>query len=291
MLLRVAKLFVCSFQVFAFSDAVYTHHIPSKCKIIGGEIFVTKKQDDLKKIESLSSINYTFTGICQNDHGQWESLTDNKLIDFDNWSLQPPEDTSGERQCLLYDMNNEKLVGLSPTNFPIICKMPNKPVEFFLRGVCPGLQVDTYFVLKSPFVLLGYIYSSIIYDYSRQGWKIISNTNNKTFAFLPYKHYFPPIGHQLWVFNDSNCFDEGGNKTRTLFLHLAVDQPGHFCCNNGACIEPLFVMGPLIVMNRRMKKTAKMLLCHKHTTQRDPLQSFPQLMERKYIKNQILVWK
>ena len=33
----------------------------------------------------------------------------------------------------------------------------------------------------------------------------------------------------------------------------------------------LFVMGPLIVMNRRMKKTAKMLLCHKHTTQRDPL--------------------
>ena len=39
------------------------------------------------------------------------------------------------------------------------------------------------------------------------------------------------------VFNDSNCFDEGGNKTRTLFLHLAVDQPGHFCCNNGACIE------------------------------------------------------
>ena len=209
--------------------------------MIGGEIFVTKKQEDLQKFESFSSVNYIFTGICQNNHGQWESLADNKLIDFDNWSLKPVVYTSGEKQCLLYDMKDEKLVSLNPTNFPITCEMPNKPVEFFLRGVCPGLQVDTYFVLKSPFVFLGYIYSSIIYDYILKGWKIVSNIDNRTVAFLASDHYFPPIGHQLWKFTDANCFDEGGNKTRTLFLHLAVDQPGHFCCNNGACFESSLV--------------------------------------------------
>ena len=102
--------------------------------MIGGEIFVASRQNDVKKVETDI---YFFTGICQNKQGQWESLSDNKLIDFEaDWSIQPPKKTSGERQCLLYDIENEKLVGQNPTNFPVVCEMPHKPVKFFLRGVC-----------------------------------------------------------------------------------------------------------------------------------------------------------
>ena len=75
--------------------------------MIGGEIFVSNKQNDLKKIENEYSVNYTFTGICQNKLGQWASLSDNTLIDFDNWSTQPPEISHGERQCLLYDFEDD----------------------------------------------------------------------------------------------------------------------------------------------------------------------------------------
>ena len=216
----------------------YAAHIPSKCKMIGGEIFVSKAQNDLREIGNENFVNFTFTGICQDELGQWASLSDNKLIDFYNWSTQPPEKSLGERQCLLYDLEDEKLVALSPTNFPLVCTMPNKPVEFYLRGVCPGLKVDTYFVFKTPFVFLGYIYSSIKYDYNSKEWKIVNNISNRTIASLPAEDNYPPIGHQLWQFDDStSCFDEGGNTTRKLFLHMAVEQPGHFCCHDGRCFE------------------------------------------------------
>ena len=221
----------------------YALNIPLKCKMIGGEIFVAQRQKDLEKVETEILIKYFFTGICQNKHGQWESLSNNKLVDFEaDWSIQPPKETSGERQCLLFDLENEKFLGMSPTNFPIVCEMPHKPVEFFFRGVCHGLQVDTYFVFKSPFVFLGYIYSSITYDYNFKKWKIINNISNRTIAVLPSEDNFPPIGHRLWQFDDSsNCFDEGDNKTRKLFLHVAVKQPGHFCCHDGLCFESYLV--------------------------------------------------
>ena len=63
---------------------------------LSGEIFVSKTQNDLKEIGNENFVNYTFTGICQNELGQWASLSDNKPIDFYNWSTQPPEKSLGD---------------------------------------------------------------------------------------------------------------------------------------------------------------------------------------------------
>ena len=232
------------FQVVTFEASFHAISVPLKCNLIGGEIFVTKQQNDLKKLENFinNEIKFynsstVFTGICQNDQGQWESLSDRKIIHFESWNTQPFVGPIGERPCLLYDILKETLLGFNPTLIRPFCEMPEKPVEFFLRGVCPGLQVDTYFVFKSPVLLLGYIYSSIIYEYN-DGWKIISNITNKTIATLPFQYAFPPLGYQLWEFHDSECSDdENPERKKTLFLHLVVDQPGYFCCHNGLCFE------------------------------------------------------
>ena len=49
-----------------------------------------------------------------------------------------------------------------------------------------------------------------------------------------------PLGRQPWHFLDVNCSDPGPNglaATRTLNFHLEVEQPGHFCCDDGACVD------------------------------------------------------
>ena len=45
-------------------------------------------------------------------------------------------------------------------------------------------------------------------------------------------------GNPGWKFLDDKCKDENGTL---LNLHLDVPQPGHFCCNDGECINSNFV--------------------------------------------------
>ena len=44
-----------------------------------------------------------------------------------------------------------------------------------------------------------------------------------------------PIGTQHWYFTDGKCTDPD-EPWRKMNLHLAVQQPGHFCCDDGQCI-------------------------------------------------------
>ena len=45
-----------------------------------------------------------------------------------------------------------------------------------------------------------------------------------------------PVGKNLWTIPADDCSDPGQPQHRPLNLHLAVEQPGQFCCEDGACI-------------------------------------------------------
>ena len=49
-----------------------------------------------------------------------------------------------------------------------------------------------------------------------------------------------PVGVHHWYFLDSACRDENV-PWRSLNLHTSVEQPGHFCCEDGNCIKSGYV--------------------------------------------------
>ena len=106
-----------------------------------------------------------------------------------------------------------------------------------LRGLCKNINsiADVYFILVSPFEFRGYVNSKIIL---RQGnWLIVNTKDNFTVASTNYTRPLElPLGVRKWYFNDTTCKDENEKNYRSMNLHLEVNQPGHFCCNDGSCL-------------------------------------------------------
>ena len=46
-----------------------------------------------------------------------------------------------------------------------------------------------------------------------------------------------PVGKNLWTIPADDCSDPGQPQHRPLNLHLAVEQPGNFCCDDGTCVD------------------------------------------------------
>ena len=92
-----------------------------------------------------------------------------------------------------------------------------------------------YLLIRSQHELLGYIQTRMIYIKSGQTWEIVDTNSNKTLAFTNETSSFP-VGVHRWFFLDGDCTDPDV-PWRKLNLHMAVNQPGHFCCDNGACIR------------------------------------------------------
>ena len=84
-------------------------------------------------------------------------------------------------------------------------------MSFTLHGVCLESQVDKYYVLLDSNELLG-------------------------LAFLEETDEYFPSGTHKWYFVDTACTDPG-QDWRSLNLHLDVEKPGKFCCDDGACIK------------------------------------------------------
>ena len=118
------------------------------------------------------------------------------------------------------------------------CQMEAERKSFVLSGVCLESAVDAMFVMESPTNFLGYIHTSLIFSLDKERWEIVNTTNpSQVLAFMeedPKEEF--PIGVHQWQFLDTNCTDPG-LQTRSLHLHLAVQQPGHFCCDDGLCVD------------------------------------------------------
>ena len=119
--------------------------------------------------------------------------------------------------------------------------------------------LDTYYVLRSEDnilkrELLGYKHTKIQpSDSSGKTWQIVDASNGAVLASTnltfnepklfptgnPYFEHgkFFPLGKRRWIFHQTECKSNPSVPWREMNLHLAVDQPGHFCCGDGTCIS------------------------------------------------------
>ena len=71
--------------------------------------------------------------------------------------------------------------------------------------------------------------------YENGTWEIVDTFTNEVLAYTNGTSHIP-IGMNQWHFPQSKCSDEGKDY-RTLSFHKYVEQPGHYCCNDGTCFN------------------------------------------------------
>ena len=225
-----------SFSMFFHS--LSSDEIVQFCSNIGAEIAVAIDEKILNDMSSVASTPitsfYFFTGYHTNSEGQWVDALNNDPL---SWNLLDGatlyNDKPGKR-CLWHHKDNGTLDGACTDILPI-CKIPSNFKEFYLRGACKGLKVDVYFIMENPFFFRGYIFSNIMYSQEKSRWEVFSTNTEETIAYTNGT-LLPPIGVRKWHFIADKCTDSGQSDLRTLHLHLDVEMPGHFCCEDGTCL-------------------------------------------------------
>ena len=222
-------------------NVVYTNLVNSQeehlrfCKSIGSLVATAKNEEQLENLldTRISSIDHVFLGFI---------FDADALVDINNHSITTNWDSHknytpvGENpSCLVSDGS---LIFGDSCNFALkpICKAKESFTDFQLRGVCLDSGADTRFIFINSTFLLGYLNSEMVFLTNKTQWIIRNSTSNMVLATLNKTSDFP-IGKHRWHFtNGINCTDT--NEThRTLFLHLDVTQPGHFCCDDGTCMD------------------------------------------------------
>ena len=173
-------------------------------------------------------------------NGVWLDVNTRLENQWNQWNVSFQDDSYTD--CALIDLKTGYLIkdNCKVELYPV-CRFSRFPVDFQLRGVCLHSQVDSFFLLKNPTELAGHGKSTIKWFQSEQVWKIINSTTSLAVLTGPQPKFFP-LGDHLWEFTLSSCTDPGeegrdGGRRRTLNLHAALDQPGHFCCGDGSCLS------------------------------------------------------
>ena len=154
---------------------------------------------------------------------------------WSNWRKGQPDNLGGIDDCgvnFLYDGKDKDepcTVDLCP-----VCQVQTQK-KFRLRGVCLHSDVDSFYMLKHDRELLGYRQSKMVWSRQDNRWNIVNLVNEKILAYANSTSAFP-IGTHPWFFTDGNCTDHE-HQSRNMNLHLAKQQPGNFCCDDGLCID------------------------------------------------------
>ena len=166
---------------------------------------------------------------------------------------RPGEPQFGMGKSVIFDFLTHKHLVSDFNLVPTFCDVKEIP-RFRLRGSCEDSGLDTYYILQiegniiKP-LLLGYTSAKIqpTMGSSGQTWQIVDARNgtilastNLTFTYSQtgqVQSEFLPIGQRKWTFHGTNCRTNSSVAWREMNLHLAVVQPGHFCCGDGTCIS------------------------------------------------------
>ena len=151
------------------------------------------------------------------------------------WHKNQP-DNVGDQDCLLISRG---LLADKQCSYKcyFACKI-QLFTSFTLDGVCKESVVDSHYVLQSGGVLKGYLKTEMKWNGASNQWEIW-NLEDRTLAATMNQTNGFPLGTYQWYILDTDCADD--NETRRLNLHYQVKRPGHFCCDDGICINSNFV--------------------------------------------------
>ena len=146
---------------------------------------------------------------------------------------------NGDQDCVRLRISKSGLDDFSCSQaYCPLCKMSVK-AKFHLQGVCSDSSADSFYLLKSGGWFEGYIQSMLVYSEALARWEITDRITGEAVASLNSSSDYP-LGVHDWVFLPTSsspaCSDRPSSDHRRLNLHAAVDQPGSFCCDDGACI-------------------------------------------------------
>ena len=188
-------------------------------------------------------MNQTFAEVCGGEHyiytgytdreveGEWRDVNTGDLITWTNWHKGQPNG-GDKQQCCYINVVQGTMGDTSCTRRKCpICRVKHRS-KLQLTGVCSQSEIDRFYIFKSQSELLGLTFTRMIFSSRSHRWEIVDrNEENKIFAFTNQSAVIP-LGNHRWYFqNNDSCGD------LELNLHSEVEKPGHFCCDDGSCID------------------------------------------------------
>ena len=219
------------------------------CQSIGGVISVAKDQESMEEIRKVHERNCgQDTSIIHSgysdmeEEGSWTDAATGQSMSWLHWAPENPSNYTN-KDCAFFNVTGQSLFDgfCSEVSCPV-CEVTSAVKNFVLRGVCLETPVDNFFVMKTSTEFHGYIQSKMLFSQTTGRWEIVNVRDSRDlFAYMvPSNEGEFPIGTHLWRFVAGNCTDPGSDL-RSLNFHREVDQPGHFCCDDGSCIDSQLV--------------------------------------------------
>ena len=230
-----------STEIMAFNIELGFYDSITFCQKIGGQMAVAVDR------ETLDLMNETFSEVCggkslsefysgftdREVEGEWRDVNTGDLLTWNNW-LEGEPDGGEDFPCSMMTRWRHGDGRMDDTacarkSCPI-CRVKQR-TKLQLTGVCSQSNIDRFYVLKSPSELLGMTFTKMIFSSKNNRWEIVDrNDKEKIFAFINQSEEIP-LGKQRWYFQNNSCEDH------VLNLHREVEKPGHFCCEDGSCID------------------------------------------------------
>ena len=236
------------------------------CRKYGGEMAVARSKTSLAMmLEQAGNLfkgevvnskqtkcsQYFFAGYDDiQDEGYYVDIDDNP-VDWSVWNSSDKSDKTdgsnpvwlnnccGGEDCLAIVYNGSWAAkDIHCNDYDSMCPICELPAmnAYQLQGVCEQSSVDQFYVLQSAKSFLGFIQTKLVWASADKRWEIVDLITSKKLAYNN-DSVGVPLGTHPWYFNDmSNCNDNG-KSYKSLNFHVAVEQPGEYCCQDGGCID------------------------------------------------------
>ena len=211
------------------------------CRKLGGSMAEVGDSQSLEAVQTAvqetcghAALFYTGHTDLQQE-GDWRGGdTGLPLTWTANWKEGYPKNFGG-RDCIQSSVDSGLFRDDYCTNLLCpVCQLSSEAGVFLLRGVCSQTAADRYYLMDNEGHFRGYIQTNIIFSGENHRWEMVDNTNSSLVMAHMAEDTFP-VGLHRWYFSDG-CSDPG-QTFRSINLHLAVTQPGTFCCDDGECFD------------------------------------------------------
>ena len=177
----------------------------------------------------IAYIQIYFLGYWFKD-GEWRSLKTGEIL---KWASFGEESTYSS--CATIDTiftRNEGRFKKDQCNTKTcpVCSFNDWPSAMKLRGICKKSNIDTFYYLMNNTMMLGPTRTKLIKSNDR--WEI-RNKQEEMLGVADSKGI--SLGTNPWSVFD--CSQE----EISLNLQAAVEEPGNFCCDDGACVDSSLV--------------------------------------------------
>ena len=208
-----------------------------------GEMAVAKSEEilgemvnEVSQLDGFTNKERFYVGYTDIDNeGVWVDENTGERMTFNKWDTEFgfPSNWHPNADCAAAWKlpNNLWFDGACYREFFPVCKMKNFPEMFQLRGVSIESSIDTYYVWLSKEEFLGLIGTKMVHSNVTKSWEIYSTFDDERLAHTKNKFKGLPLGTFEWTYDKLNISSAFFN------FHLAVEQPGSFCCDDGLCLS------------------------------------------------------